>query len=173
MMKSTSYFIFCFLLLAVFNSNAQTIAVPVYKGAIKANREKTYNYIINTSIIKNLSLPLTDDTEADWQDAFYAMELIRYKQPWINEKIKMAFDSIENRSVSFQRALMEMLYALQIKDFKKVAFNFLSKTEDAKIFAMTAEYLLLCDRQPSTILEISTQGSKKFTTQKMIKSMLS
>ncbi|WP_462253467.1 hypothetical protein [Ferruginibacter sp.] len=161
MMKLIRYFIFCFLLITVFSSNAQTATVPFYKGAVKANREKTYTYIVNTSIIKNLSLPLTDETEADWQDAFYAMELIRYKQPWVNEKIKTAFDSIENRTVGFQRGLMEMLYALRIKDFKKAAFNFLSKTEDAKIFAMAAEYLLMCDRQPSTILEISTLGSKK------------
>ena len=151
MMKQLSYFIFSFLLLAMFNSNAQPIAVPVYKGALKANREKTYTYIVNTSIIKNLSLALTDDTEADWQDAFYAMELIRYKQPWVNQKIKIAFDDIENRSAGFKRALMELVYANYTWEFKTPINNLFLNTNNAKIFAMCAEYLLRADKSLANI----------------------
>ncbi len=151
MMKPVFYFIFTFLLIAVFKSNAQTATVPVYKGAVKANREKTYNYIINTSIIKNLSQPLNDDTEADWQDAFYAIELIRYKQPWVIEKINIAFDSIENRTVGFQRALMEMLYANYTWQFKTDINKLFLNTKNAKVFAMCAAYLLRADKSMANI----------------------
>ena len=156
MMKSIVYFIFCFLLLPSFSSKAQTATVPFYKGALKANREKTYNYIIKTSIIKNLSLPLNDETEADWQDAFYAMELIRYKQPWVNEKIKIAFDSIENRSMGFQRALMELMYANYTWEFKAVISKLFLNTKNAKVFAMCAEYLLRADRSLPNIDKIGS-----------------
>ena len=164
MMKSIVYFIFCFLLLTVLKSNAQTATVPFYKGALKANREKTYSYIINTSIIKNLSLPLNDETEADWQDAFYAMELIRYKQPWVNEKIKMAFDSIENRTVGFQRALMELMYANYTWEFKTTINKLFLNTTNAKVFAMCAEYLLRADRSLKNfenIKELALAKSRK------------
>jgi len=143
--------LFYFLLLAVLHSTAQTTAVPVFKGAVKTNRDKTYSYIINTSIIKNLSLPLTDITEPDWQDAFYAMELIRYKQPWIIEKLKIAFDGIENRSVGFQRALMELLYANYTSEFKTNINKLFLNTTSAKIFAMCAAYLLRADKSLANI----------------------
>jgi hypothetical protein len=161
MMKLIRYFIFCFLLIAFFKSNAQTATVPFYKGALKANREKTYNYIINTSILKNLSLPLTDDTEADWQDAFYAMELIRYKQPWVNEKIKTAFDSIENRTVGFQRALMELVYTNYTVEFKDNINKLFLSSLNAKVFAMCGEYLLRADRSKKNIKYIRDNGWTK------------
>ncbi len=160
-MKLIRYYIFCFLLMAMFYSHAQTIAVPVYKGAIKANREKTYNYIVNTSIIKNLSQPLTDDTEADWQDAFYAMELIRYKQPWVNEKISIAFDGIEKRSVGFQRALMELMYANYTWQFKTAINKLFLITTNAKIFAMCAEYLLRADKSLANVDKVGAFIYKK------------
>jgi hypothetical protein len=151
MMRLLKFFVFCFLLLSVFYSRAQTIAVPFYKGAIKANRDKTYTYIVNTSIIKNLSQPLNGNTEADWQDAFYALGLIRYKQPWVNEKIKMAFDGIENRSAGFQRAFMEMLYTNYTWQFKTDINKLFLNTKNAKVFAMCAAYLLRADKSLTNI----------------------
>jgi len=57
-MKYLKIFIVCFLLLPALQTVAQTDAVPVFKGAIKANRDKLYNSIIKNSITKNLSLTI-------------------------------------------------------------------------------------------------------------------
>ena len=134
---------------------AQTDTVLFVKEAIKSNRAKTYNNIINNSITKNLSLSLNDSTEENWQDAFYAMELINYKAPWVDVKIKIAFDSIEKRSTGFQRALLELLYSNYTTACKSHVNKLLLSTTNAKIFAMCAEYLLRADRSKKNITTIS------------------
>src|SRR6478672_7057008 len=72
------------------------------------SRAQLYRNIVN-SINRNLSKPLDENSEDYWQQAFSAIELVAYKQPWIEKKIKYAFDSIANRSISFQTGLLEMI----------------------------------------------------------------
>lgn len=170
-MKYFKIYIISFSLLAALQTVAQTDVVPVFKGAIKANREKLYNSIIKNSITKNLSLPLTDSTEADWEDAFSALELIHYKQPWVNEKIKIAFTGIEKRSTEFQRALMELVYTNYTTEFKNSINALFIKTANAKVFSMCAEYLLRADRSRSNIDKIASivynRKSEEFDNEKM------
>lgn len=135
---------------------AQTGAVPQFKGAVKANREKTYSNIVKHSIIKNISLQLTDSTEEYWEDAFYAMELINYKQPWINQKLKIAFDNIDKRSTDFQRALLELMYTNYSNEFKDNINQLFLVSPNPKVFAMCAEYLLRADRSGTNIDKIAT-----------------
>jgi hypothetical protein len=132
--------LFSFLLLHFFTT-AQIDTVPVFKGGIKTNREKIYNNTVRNSITKNLLLPLTDSTEVNWEDAFYAMEVLQYKPPWVLDKIKIAFDKVEKRSMGFQRALMELCYTNFKNNFVINVSGLLQKTENAKVFAMCAEYL--------------------------------
>jgi hypothetical protein len=98
--------------------------------------------LINYSISKNFSLPLTDSTEENWQQAFAAMEVMQYNTQFTEKKVESAFDSIEIRSFSFQRALMEVAYSNYAGKFLTQAESLLKKTSDPKIFAMCAEYLL-------------------------------
>jgi hypothetical protein len=129
----------------VFNSNAQTDAAPYFKGALKQNRINARHNIINNIIYKNLSLPLTDSTEENWQDAFWAMEVMQYKLPWVNNCIQHAFDSIEKRSVDFQRALMELCYSNYPNEFIIPVNKLIQQTNDEKVFALCAEYLIQSD----------------------------
>ena len=92
------------LLILNFTAAAQTDSIPVFKNAIAANRSKIYNNIVKNTITKNLSLPLTDSTEENWEDAFYAMELLQYKQPWVLQKVKTAFDGVQKRSAGFHHS---------------------------------------------------------------------
>ena len=163
MKQLKTFILLCFLLISQ-QTIAQTEIIPVFNAAIKANREKTYNNIIKNSITKNLSLPLTDSTEENWEAAFYAMELINYNQPWVNEKLKIAFDKIEKRSVEFQRSVIEMVYAQQLKDFIMPANKLLRQTKDIKIFAMCAEYLLLFNKQPALITTLLKLCKEKVFT---------
>ncbi len=129
---------FCFIAQL---ATAQTDSIPVFKDAIAANRTKTWNNIVKNIITKNLSLPLTESTEENWQDAFYAMEVLRYNQPWAEQKIKSAFDGVEKRSAGFQRALLECCYAMYPQSFTVPVERLWRSTGYSKIFAFCAEYL--------------------------------
>ena len=98
--------------------------------------------LINYSIEKNFSLPLTDSTEENWQEAFEAMEVMQYNTPFTETKVESAFENIEIRSISFQRALMEVAYSNYPGKFLKQTSSLLEETNDPKIFAMCAEYLI-------------------------------
>ena len=113
----------------------------VFKDAIAANRTKTYNNIVKNIITKNLSLPLTDSTEENWQDAFYALEVLQYKQPWVLQKVKAAFDEVQKRSSGFQRALLEFVYTNYKPDFVPQVAAFAQHTINAKLLSMCAEYI--------------------------------
>jgi hypothetical protein len=154
-MKLFAFNLFVFTLFICLPAIAQT-DTPIFKGAIKANREKAYSNVVKNSIIKNLSLPLTDSTEENWADAFYAMEVIHYKQLWVNEKIKVAFDSIEKRSDGFQRALMELIYTNYKTEFRTSVRKLFLASTNAKVFAMCAEYLLRANPSKYNIDSIGT-----------------
>lgn len=136
---------FLFLLLITISFN-KLFAQDIYlENVLKVNRDKLYRNIINNSINKNLSAPLTDSTEDRWQDAFAAMEFINYKSPWANRKVRSAIDSIQLRSPLFQRAILELIYTIYPSQYDSVAKSLLQQTNEAKIFAMCAEYLLKSD----------------------------
>jgi hypothetical protein len=146
-----------FFMLFTLHSIAQTNVIPVYKGAIKANREKTYSNIVKNTITKNLSLPLTDSTEENWEDAFYAMEVLDYRQPWVIEKIKIAFIGIEKRSIGFQRALIEFCYAMYPELYITPVQKMLSNTGNSKIFALCTEYLFQAKKITQSKIQTNTR----------------
>lgn len=135
---------FFFILLILFSSPlfAQYNA-PLYTSyTTEAARAKMNANLIKNSITKNLSLPLSDSTEENWQEAFDAMEVMQYNSPFIESKMRSAFDSIETRSTYFQRALLEVAYSDYEGKFLAPTKKLLDKTLDPKIFAMCAEYLI-------------------------------
>ncbi len=155
-----TFAIFIFL-----NCIAQNDSVVFSKEGIKENRIKLYRNITTKVIGKNLSLPLTDSTEENWQGAFWAMELIRYKSPWATARISYAVDSIDKRSVGFQRALLELIYTNYPKIFMAKIFTLLNSTDKAKIFVMCAEYLLQADsskKNTKKIADIVAQKQEQF-----------
>jgi hypothetical protein len=128
-----------------FCSNAQNELAPYFKGAIKQNRVNQYHNIINNIINKNLSLPLTDSTEENWEDAFEAIEVTQYKTPWVTNCVMHAFDSADKRSVDLQHALLELCYANYPGEFNVPISKLIEKVTDEKVFAIGAEYLKQSD----------------------------
>jgi hypothetical protein len=112
------------------------------KDTRAVNRQRLYKNLLNNTITKNLSLSLADSTEENWMDAFYAMELTRYKSPWIENRIRQAFASVQERTLYFQRSLVEMLYESYPFAFESEVLQLVIGTADAKLFAMGSEYLL-------------------------------
>ena len=131
----------------------------------KENQAKIYQNLVNNTINKNLSLPLNDSTEAEWEDAFGAMELMLYTNKTVDKKIDGAFEIIEARSIPFQRALMELAYANYPSRYVIEAATLLQNTEDVKIFAMCAEYLLQQNPDILFVKSIEELISSKFPGQ--------
>ncbi len=124
----------------LFPSFSQTDSSVFFKEGVRAKRNILYRNLVQNTITKNLSLQLSFDTEQNWIDAFWAIELIRYQSPWINAKINSAIDSIDNRSPSFQRALLELAFSNYPNQFIKQVSSLLNSCEDAKVFAMCVAY---------------------------------
>ncbi len=136
-----SFFILSFVVCS--SLKAQTPDALYAKDTRAENRTKLYKNIVSHGIGKNLSYPLSDSTEENWTDAFWAMEFIRYKAPWAESKLAVALQEAPNKSVAFQRSLMELLYANYPHSFTAGVEALSTKTTDDKIFAMCAEYLLI------------------------------
>jgi hypothetical protein len=155
--------IFLFLLIAVSNLNIIKAQDNLYTGyTTAANRTKLYRNLTTTSINKNLSIPLTEFTEEKWQEAFWALQLLQYKTPWIDDRVAKAFDSIEFRSNYFQKALMELAYANYPANFIAQTNDLLNKTNDPKIFSLCAEYILRLDHDNNKCRQLEQLTKGKF-----------
>ncbi|HQW84432.1 MAG TPA: hypothetical protein PK987_08230 [Ferruginibacter sp.] len=142
MLKRYAIFIF---LITTFNTTAfaQSENIPVALFTTQQNRIKEYRNLVNNSINKNLSLPLSDTTEEFWQDAFSALELLQYHSPWVDGSIRLAFDSLEKRSIIFQRSFLELVFANYPQQYASQVAVFLNQTTNSRLFAMCSEYLLM------------------------------
>ena len=152
--------IFFLILILVVAHNTYAQPVQLYnKGTLKANQDKLYSNLVRYTINHNLTLPLTDSTEENWQDAFQAMEVLRYKTPWIERKIRYAAENILTSGISFQRAFIELLYTLYPGKFNNQVQQVLLQSTDAKIFAMCAVYLMQSDslKEKKKFLNIKTR----------------
>jgi hypothetical protein len=129
------------------------------------NRDKIHKRLVNNTILFNLSLPLTDTTEEKWEEAFGAMEFLLYKNPMVDKKIEEAFENLQSRSKSFQRALLELAYTSYPSRYLTQTVDLLKGTNDPKIFAMSAEYILQSSQDSLTVETIEELMISKFSDQ--------
>jgi hypothetical protein len=156
--------IFLLVLLTTFCCVNKTDAQDnLYAGyTTTASRTKLYRNLIDESINKNLAKPLNNVTEQNWEEAFWALELLRYKNSWVDNRISYAFDSIQFRSINFQRNLLELAYANYPAKFLPQVNLLLHHTDNSKIFAMCAEYILLHNTDSITLDNLEETIIKKF-----------
>lgn len=161
MLKKIKFFLFILAIIySSHNSEAQDNLYTSYTTAI--SRTKLYQNLTANSINKNLSFPLTGFTEEKWEEAFWALQLLQYKSPWIDDKVGKAFDSIEFRSSYFQKALMELAYANYPANFIAQTNYLLEKTADPKVFALCSEYILRLDNDNNKIRQLQQEVKEKF-----------
>lgn len=153
-----------FILFVFIQQSFAQYDVPLYTSyTTEAARTKMNERLIKNSITKNLSLPLTDSTEENWQDAFDAIEVMNYHSAFVESKVYDAFDSIGVRSIPFQRALMELAYTNYPGKFIMQTNVLLEETTDPKIFAICAEYLLQHKKSDVEKKVLSKELLEKFT----------
>ena len=159
--KAFLYFIPLVLLLPQLLS-AQYDA-PLYTSyTTSAARAKLYERLVKNTITKNLSLPLTDSTEENWQEAFNAMEVLDFTSPFTLANVHAAFDNIVTRSAFFQKALLEVIYTLYPKKFSSQVTGLLHNSFDPKVFAMCSEYLIQHDSDSALKNKITMKLFEEF-----------
>lgn len=142
---------------------------PLYASyTTDAAKAKLHDRLIKYSINKNLSLPLNDSTEENWEDAFSAIEVLLYKSPFTDEKIHTAFEVIEQRITDFQKALLELAYSNYPGIFFRNVKSLLNNTADPKVFALCTEYLFQQKKDSSFVNTIEQLIATKFGDQGII-----
>ncbi|MEO8765681.1 MAG: hypothetical protein ABI416_15380, partial [Ginsengibacter sp.] len=162
-----------FILITTSSSALAQYDAPLYTSyTTTAERAKLYDRLVKHSINQNLSIPLTDSTEENWEDAFDAIEVLLYRSPFSDQKIYKAFEEIGLRSMEFQRALLEVAYSNYPGLFFREVKNLLDTTSDPKIFAMCAEYLLAQQNDTQVAHAIKELIDTKFADQGIINPIL-
>jgi hypothetical protein len=133
-------FLFNILFLLFFSAPA--FSQLYFKATLKANQETLYRNLVQRSINKNLSLPLNDSTEENWQEAFNALQVTRYRSLWVDGRIDSAAEWIHTRSIPFQRSALELLYSRYPEKYYPQVKYLLLSTTAPKVFALCAEYIL-------------------------------
>ena len=165
---SKYFFVFICIVFCCLKTFAQYDA-PLYASyTTDAAKAKLYDRLIKYSINKNLSLPLNDSTEENWEDAFSAIEVLLYKSPFTDEKIHTAFQVIEQRSTDFQKALLELAYSNYPGIFFLKVKSLLNNTTDPKVFALCAEYLFQQKKDSLVVNTIEQLIATKFGDRELL-----
>lgn len=152
--------LFLSLLLFPFIATAQipdTVPAKLYK-----NRDVLEKTLVQNIINKNLSLPAHDSTTSKWNSAFFALQYLHKKSPWIEQRIRYAVSQITKVNSDFQRNLLEYIYGQFPHQFEKEVLQLLNQTEDFKVLSMCAHYLYNIDKKHEEAIRnrLRTFGSK-------------
>jgi hypothetical protein len=134
-------FFFLFLLCSPIFIFAQSDSAVYYKNGTAAARNKNYSSI-QKSIQKNLAYTLTIDTETDWEDGFFAIQLINYSTALVKSKISIASKQLSKQTLSFQKSFWTTCYKRFPIQFFTQAKNTIDTTKDYKLMALAGEYIL-------------------------------
>lgn len=138
---------------------------PLYTSyTTRSERQKLYARLVDNTIKRNLSIPLSDSTEDRWMDAFDGIQLLVYKNNFIKDKLGEAIDQVSRRSKDFQEALVETLYAVYPKDFSRNLSVLLTTTASFKLFALCAEYLMANELDETSLAQINLVMQQRFDT---------
>jgi hypothetical protein len=139
--KKTSILFSTIILCNPFFVQAQK-TIGFFKDATTEKRVAFYNKAV-TSINRAFALPFNSENEETYNSAFYNIGLIQYKTHSVNASIDAIAKKINNSSNDCKKAFINLInsdypkkYASQIKNV------FITSTDDYKLMAMAANYLL-------------------------------
>ncbi len=137
--------------------------IPVYfPFTTKERRQQLHKQMIDTVIHQNLSHPLNDSTEGGWNEAFWAMELLVYRNDYSKQKITKAWQKANTLSEDFQKNLLEVSFSIYPDEFKQEVAKLLQATRSVPVFIRSAEYLLQAEPSPTISSTIRLLVKKNF-----------
>ncbi|GAA4304141.1 hypothetical protein GCM10023143_08260 [Compostibacter hankyongensis] len=144
---------------------AATESVVIAKNTTADFRQRFYEGLLKWSILKNISLPLTDaDNAYDFRGSFWPMELILYHTDYARERLKYAFSMVDRQNADFQRALVEVVYTNFPTAFRPEVIRLMQRTTNAKVFAICANYLWRGGTTPDALPAILEGLRSRFDT---------
>jgi hypothetical protein len=162
-MKKCLFFFCCLFTIAELFSQSEKNTLVYFQPTTQQSRSKLYKQLVDTSIRLYLSDPISDSTEGEWNEAFWSIELLVYKNDLIKKKLTEAWKQADSLSEYFQKNLLEVCYAVYPGEFKKQANDLLNATSSIPVFMRCAEYLLQADPSLNTRNAIQTLINTKFT----------
>jgi hypothetical protein len=137
------FFIQSTIFLFLFNCEPKidSLADLYAERTINTNRQRFYKQLIDQTIEQNLRKDLHDDHEEKWQGAFWGMGLAGYRSSVCDSAIPIGLNNFSERSASFQRSLLEVIYGLYPDSYPVEIDGIIQNTSNKKIFAMGVEYL--------------------------------
>ncbi len=120
---------------------------------LKYERENFIVETINETIIQNLARELNSETEKNYESAFWAMELMLFRNSYTDSVFKSIIKTIYRTSIPFQRAFLEAIYTLYLNDFPKEVLLLAQTTDHPKIFAMSCNYLFQNNYEVKNLIE--------------------
>lgn len=132
------------------------------EATLKSERENFLDKSINQTITESLLLPLNDSTEEKYMSAFWAMELIQYRNEMTDASIKNSLKAFYKRSANFQRALLEVIYTLYQNEFNNEVLQLISYLNNPKLFAMCIHYLK-SNTDVEILIKLTEDFSLKFS----------
>ncbi len=139
--KKKNIWYFVLILSAPFFAQAQKTP-GFFKDATIEKRAAFYNRAV-AGINKAFALPFTSENEESYNSAFYNIGLIQYKTAAVNATIDAVAKKIYSSSNDCKKEFINLVnsnypkkYAVQVKNI------FVTATDDYKLMAMAANYLL-------------------------------
>jgi hypothetical protein len=115
---------------------------PVARQAIASERATFKEDLIQNRIEAVMAGIPDSSNEKAWEEALWGIELVRYRSEGVEAGLKSAFAAFELRTESFQRSLLETVYAMYPTEFSGEVRPVFDSTRHEKIFAMASVYLV-------------------------------
>jgi hypothetical protein len=125
-------------------------------------RKAHKQHLIDNVIKKGLQQPLSPQNTGAWQGAFWAMELLLYKDDFTQQKLSSAWGSAISLPEAFQKVLLEVTYTLYPQVFHQQVSSLLQQTKSVPVFVRCAEYLFRNKPNVAQKLFIRQQMHQKF-----------
>ena len=132
------------------------------EATLKSERENFLDKSINQTITESFLLPLNDSTEEKYISAFWAMELMQFRNEITDTSIKNSLKDFYKRSANFQRALLEVIYTLYQNEFNNEVLQLISLLNNPRLFAMCIHYLK-SDTEIEILIKLTEDFSLKFS----------
>ncbi len=141
-MKKIFFLLVCFTAAKNLFAQLQNNTAVYWNFSTQQSRQQLYKKLVDTSVYRYLALPPADSSEDEWNHAFWAIELLVYKNGFVKKKLSEAWDKADSLSEYFQKNLLEATYSLYPAEFTKPVHDLLNSTLSVPVFVRCAEYLL-------------------------------
>lgn len=133
-------FLFLFLSFCFISVSKAQPSLPVFKGAIAAERQSFYEKAVKNSILSNLAKPLSAESEEDWATAFDIINVLQYRSVATDAKIDSAARHFSGWGTNYLVSLLDLLNN-NYPAYSRQVFALLRSTRSPRVFRSAYGYI--------------------------------